>query len=123
MTSERETGTSGFAMCSLRLKRAAGALGGAFLMLALCSPPHATIIGRNTYQDGSLYPFDERQNVVLTMALTVDDLADGSGGGLGAGFLPVGTEVSSHYVFFDPETSVTQSVGRSNGHLPRRRCR
>ncbi len=63
-------------------------------------------MGNDTFQnDTGLYGFDEDQNVfVVETPLSVDELAGG-----GAGALPVGTEVASHYVFFDPKNPRSQT--------------
>ncbi len=68
----------------------------------------ANSVGNDTFQDDNLYGFDEGQNIVLTANLNVDDLANGVGGGTGAGILSAGTVVASHYVFFDPLGNTTQ---------------
>jgi hypothetical protein len=59
-------------------------------------PPNS--VGNNTFQNPNLYAFDEDQNVLVGPAnLSVDQIPGG-----GPGTIPAGTEVASHYVFFDP---------------------
>lgn len=71
------------------------------------SDPDNTV-GDDTFQNPNLYAFDEDQNILLTADLLVDDLADGAGGGSGAGSIFAGTVVASHYIFFDPQGNRTQ---------------
>ena len=71
------------------------------------SDPDNTV-GNDTFQNPNLYGFDEGQNIVISVDLDVDNIADGFGGGIGAGILPSGTVVASHYVFFDPAGSSSQ---------------
>lgn len=52
------------------------------------------VVGHDNFNDDNLYAFDENQNIVLTVPIRVD-IGDADG------ILPVGTEVASHYVFFD----------------------
>lgn len=83
------------------------ALGGTFNKLAppLANPHGApNSVGNNTFQDPNLYAFDEDQNVFIGPGdLSVDQLAGG-----GPGVLAAGTEVASHYVFFDPQNVRSQ---------------
>ena len=78
-----------------------GTSGGIFVEL---SPPlpnpfgTANSVGDDTFQSPNLFAFDEDQNIVLTVPLTVD---------VGSSPLPVGTTVASHYVFFDPDPNRT----------------
>lgn len=65
------------------------------------STPDSTV-GQNNLNTDDLYGFDEIQDIILFSDLSVDDIADGFGGGAGAGTLFSGTQVSSHYIFFDP---------------------
>lgn len=65
-------------------------LGGSFIELA---PPIGDV-GHNIQQSPYLYAFDELQSVVLASDLHIGpELA-----------IAAGTQVSSHYVFFDPES-------------------
>ena len=85
--------------------------GGVFIKLTppLGNPlPPPNSVGSDTFNLPNLYGFDEGQNIVLPAALSVDDLADGLGGGTGPGSLPAGTIVASHYVFFDPTTGTQE---------------
>ena len=61
-------------------------------------------VGSNNFQSPDLYGFDEDQNILLASALTVD---------VGMSPIPAGTEVASHYVFFDsgPGRSIVGTVG------------
>ena len=78
--------------------------GGIFLEL---TPPLANpfgtpnSVGENTFNDNNLYGFNEDQNVnVETDPLALD---------IGSvNPLPVGTEVASHYIFFDPAGTESQ---------------
>lgn len=51
-------------------------------------------VGQDNFNTDNLYAFDEDQNIVLSTAIRVDI------GGID-GVLAAGTEVASHYVFFD----------------------
>jgi len=85
--------------------------GGTFVKLSVPfkdSDPDNTV-GSNSFQNPNLYGFDEGQNINITMDLAVDILADGSGGGNGAGIIPKGSIVASHYIFFDPLRTTTQA--------------
>lgn len=55
-------------------------------------------VGADNFNDDNLYAFDENQNIVLTVPIRVD-IGDADG------VLPQGTEVASHYVFFDSRES------------------
>ena len=55
-------------------------------------------VGEDNFNTDNLYGFDENQNIVLDAPIRVDI---GQPGGL----LPAGTEVASHYVFFDSVNS------------------
>lgn len=84
--------------------------GGSFVKLSVpftASNPDNTV-GNDTFQNPNLYGFDEGQNIVIGSNLSVDDRANGAGGGSGVGTLVSGTVVASHYVFFDPAASATQ---------------
>jgi hypothetical protein len=86
--------------------------GGTFVKLTVPfseSNPVNTV-GQNTFQTPNLYGFDEGQNIDITVDLAVNILADGFGGGGGAGIVPTGSTVASHYIFFDPQ-SLTNQVG------------
>lgn len=84
--------------------------GGTFVKLGLpftASNPDNTV-GNDTFQNLNLYGFDEGQNIVISTNLSVDDVANGLGGGAGNGTLASGTVVASHYVFFDPAGTASQ---------------
>ncbi|MDD5578769.1 MAG: hypothetical protein PHY16_05735 [Methylobacter sp.] len=86
--------------------------GGHFVKLTVpfsASTP-ANTVGNDTFQTPNLYGFDEGQNILITNNLTVNDLADGLGGGSGPGIIPIGSTVASHYISFDPLNS-TNVVG------------
>ena len=57
----------------------------------------ANTVNNNNVNRELLYAFNEKQDVLLGSALSVDSLNGG-----GAGTIPAGTWVSSHYVFYDP---------------------
>jgi len=59
-------------------------------------------VGDDNFNDDDLYAFNEVQNIILPVAINVDNLADGFGGEILGGTLAAGTVVASHYVFFDP---------------------
>ena len=83
---------------------------GSFIKLTVpftASTPDNTV-GNDTFQNNNLYGFDEGQNITITTALQVDDLANGLGGGTGPGILAKNTVVASHYVFFDPKNTTSQ---------------
>jgi hypothetical protein len=85
--------------------------GGTFVKLSVPfkeSDPENTV-GSNSFQKPNLYGFDEGQNINITVDLAVDILADGSGGGNGAGIIHNGSIVASHYIFFDPLRGTTQA--------------
>lgn len=85
----------------------ASAAGGTFAKL---TPPltnpfgPADSVGNDTFQSPNLCGFDEAQNVLIGPGdLSVDVI-----GGGGSGTISSGTEVTSHYVFFDPGPSLSQ---------------
>lgn len=85
--------------------------GGTFIKLPVPftdSDPDNTV-GNNTFQTPHLYGFDEGQNIDILVDLAVNILADGLGGGGGAGVVPMGSTVASHYIFFDPLNSTSQT--------------
>ena len=85
--------------------------GGTFVNLTIPfneSNPNNTV-GNDTFQTPNLYGFDEGQNINLLANLAVDILADGSGGQSGSGVISAGTTVASHYIFFDPRRSTSQT--------------
>ena len=85
-------------------------LDGVFIKLPVpftASDPLNTV-GGDTFQNQHLYGFDEAQNITITSNIAVDILADGLGGGISAGIIPLGSMVSSHYIFFDPDNNRTQ---------------
>lgn len=51
-------------------------------------------VGEDTFDDDNLYGFDEDQNIMLVEPIRVDI-------GSEQGWIPAGTVVASHYVFFD----------------------
>lgn len=55
-------------------------------------------VGLDNFNTENLYAFDENQNIVLDQPIRVDI-------GNENGILPAGTEVASHYVFFDSKES------------------
>lgn len=84
--------------------------GGVFIKLSVPftdSNPENTV-GDDTFQNPNLYGFDEDQNIDITADLAVNILADGMGGGGGAGTVPMGSTVASHYIFFDPAGTTSQ---------------
>ncbi|KQI71858.1 hypothetical protein AN191_10415 [Loktanella sp. 5RATIMAR09] len=64
---------------------------GEFVKLDTATP---FTVGEDNFNTDNLYGFDENQNIVLEAPLRVD-IGDPDG------ILPAGTEVASHYVFFD----------------------
>lgn len=56
-------------------------------------------VGFDTFDDDNLYAFDEDQNITLVEPIRVDIGNDD-------GFIPQGTVVASHYVFFDSLSGV-----------------
>lgn len=75
-----------------------GSASGTFHKIA---PP--SIVGNNNFNDNDiLYAFDEKQAEPLTSDLTLDIAAAGV-----TSPLPSGTYVSSHYVFYDPQATLT----------------
>lgn len=59
----------------------------------------ANSVGADNYQSPNMFGFNEDQNIVLTAPLTADILAGDP--------LIAGTTVASHYIFFDPATSLS----------------
>jgi hypothetical protein len=57
-------------------------------------PPNS--VGNDTFQSPNLFGFDEDQNILLGVPLTVD---------VGTSPIPAGSTVASHYIFFDPGPS------------------
>lgn len=64
---------------------------GQFVLLGTCEP---FAVGADTFDDDNLYAFDEDQNITLVEPIRVDIGND-------RGWIPAGTVVASHYVFFD----------------------
>jgi len=60
--------------------------------------PSGLVVGNDTFQDPNLYGFDEDQNIFLTSDLNID---------VGGSVIGAGTQVASHYVFFDPGPGTT----------------
>ena len=58
-------------------------------------------VGDDNFNTPNLYAFDEDQNIVLERPIRVDIGGD-------AGYIPAGTTVASHYVFFDSLRGVQQ---------------
>lgn len=68
---------------------------GTFVVL---NPDNGFSVGYDTFDDDNLYAFDEDQNIVLIEPVRVD---------IGPmSLIPAGTEVASHYVFFDSLSGV-----------------
>ena len=67
-----------------------GTAGGAFIEL---DPASTFSVGQDNFNTKNLYAFNEDQNIILTAPLSAD---------VGMLTLPEGTEVASHYIFFDP---------------------
>ena len=68
---------------------------GTFVVL---NPDNGFSVGYDTFDDDNLYAFDEDQNIILIEPVRVD---------IGpASVIPAGTEVASHYVFFDSLSGV-----------------
>ena len=65
----------------------------------------ANTVGADTFQSPNLFAFDEDQNIELTADLTVDLIRESGAPGV----LPAGSTVASHYVFFDPAPSTSQT--------------
>jgi|GEM_PF-673997 hypothetical protein len=63
------------------------------------SDPDNTV-GKNTFQNTNLYGFDESQNVAIGAGGLLPDIGS---------FLDPGTIVASHYVFYDPKESSSQT--------------
>jgi len=85
--------------------------GGTFVKLTLPfteSNPDNTV-GSDTFQTLNLYGFYEGQNINITSDIEVNIIADGLGGGNSSGTLLSGSTVASHYIFFDPETTASQT--------------
>lgn len=64
----------------------------------------ANSVGQDTFQNNNLYAFDEDQNVFVGPGNLLAEITPGNI----AGTVLAGTEVASHYVFFDPQ-SATQT--------------
>ncbi len=69
---------------------------GTFVLLPTDQP---FVVGADTFDDDNLYGFDEDQNITLIEPVRVDI-------GNARGFIPAGTTVASHYVFFDSLSGV-----------------
>ncbi len=69
-------------------------------------PPDSYTISPNSYNDDTLWVWNEKQNVTLTEDLFVDRVADASADFVeivsGGYLISAGTVVSSHYVQWDP---------------------
>jgi len=86
------------AIFALSVNTASAALVGG--SVTIIEPPLNT--GNNNQQINELLGFDERQHVLLTNDLMIDEPS---------GFLPAGTIVSSHYIIYDPPSGVQSIVG------------
>ena len=76
-----------------------------YLTTPLTTSTPLNTVGNNTFQTSNLYGFDEAQNVLVGPgALSVDELAGG-----GSGTIAAGTQVASHYIFFDPLSTESQT--------------
>lgn len=71
-----------------------GDTGGIFVKLSvpLTGSTPANTVGADNFQSPNLFGFDESQNILLGSALNMD---------IGAA-VAAGTQVASHYIFFDP---------------------
>lgn len=69
---------------------------GEFVIL---DPTSSFVVGNDNFQNPNLYAFDEGQNITITTDLSVD---------VGSS-ITAGTVVASHYVFFDPMYSQSQT--------------
>ena len=58
-------------------------------------------VGYDNFNTSHLYAFDEDQNIVLEQPIRVDIGGE-------AGYIPSGTTVASHYVFFDSLSGIQQ---------------
>ena len=65
--------------------------------------PPIGLVGNDNHQDHNLHAFDELQNIVLSKSINVDILESTNSQGI----LPQGITISSHYVFYDPESPNT----------------
>jgi len=72
------------------------AQGGEFIDLGFS--PTGLVVGNDTFQNPNLYGFNEDQNIFLTDDLTIN---------VGGTVISSGTEVASHYIFFDPDGGTT----------------
>lgn len=63
--------------------------------------PPANVGNNNQQNNNTLYAFDEKQSILLISDLTVNISPGG-----GSAIIPAGTWVSSHYVFYDPSSSL-----------------
>ena len=71
-----------------------GNTGGTFVKLSI--PINGTnTVGSDNFNSPNLFGFDESQNILLASALNMD---------IGAA-VAAGTQVASHYIFFDPATT------------------
>ena len=57
-------------------------------------------VGSDNFQSDNLFGFDEMQDITLNEPLSVDKLVNGQGS-FEPGTLPTGTQLASHYIFFD----------------------
>ena len=80
-----------------------GDTGGAFVKLSvpLTGSSPANTVGNDNFNSPNLFGFDESQNILLAAALNMD-----IGGSVAAG-----TQVASHYIFFDPANTGGHMVG------------
>lgn len=66
--------------------------GGTFIDLGF--EPTGLVVGNDNFQDPNLYGFNEDQNILLDSDLNIN---------IGGSVIAAGTEVASHYIFFDPD--------------------
>ena len=79
-----------------------GTSGGSFVKL---STPfgNGNKVGKNNFQSANLFAFDEKQYVTLGSKLRYNmTVGDNSFSSPAKGSILAGTQVSSHYIFFDP---------------------
>jgi hypothetical protein len=77
-----------------------GNTGGVFVKLPvpLTGSTPGNTVGNDNFQSPNLFGFDESQNILLAAALNLNVGAPGT-------TIAAGTQVASHYIFFDPTTT------------------